>query len=293
MIKITDEDIFKIDEKLAKENVPFHARPIYAAMEILGQKFSIELFNNSTVEEIICIYSKLIPEVKYTWPGMGTGLAASIDQVRKVTIGVAYGNVTLSIHRALGFPNHEEYSKWCRNNRTIAAKSAFAFADMHDLVYGINNSQIEGDTPLFWGLSTEYIKTFSESLSLSGAVGSPILQQICLAVELALKGTLLHLGLTLTDVAKKPFGHNLINLGQKMTQLRSHKDDELVLKALRRFPNLVNERYCETNLSRLEIISLALDAQFISASCVRRITGTDLTSQIEDSDFGSRNNYFK
>ncbi|MDC4329250.1 hypothetical protein NQ674_13135 [Acinetobacter baumannii] len=79
MTKFTDADILRLDEAFAKEGIPFHARPLNAAMEILGNNFSINLLNNPLVIEIKQAYERLIPEVKYTWPGMGTGLVAAVD----------------------------------------------------------------------------------------------------------------------------------------------------------------------------------------------------------------------
>lgn len=77
-----------------------------------------------------------------------------------------------------------------------------------------------------------------------------------------------------------------------MVQEKSHRDDQLLLRMLSKFPDYVNDRYRETNLTRLEVISLALSAQFIAASAVRRISGRDVAEQIETSEIGPRSNYF-
>lgn len=198
MTKFTDADILRLDEAFAKEGIPFHARPLNAAMEILGSNFSLNLLNNPLVIEIKQAYERLIPEVKYTWPGMGTGLVASVDQVKKVTIGIIYGSVNISIDKGLGFSNDHEWIKWCRESREIINQSAFAFADMYDLVYGINGSDSPSTT--YWGLASEQLKLVAESLCQTGAISSPILEPICLTVELAIKGTLLYLGIPEKDL---------------------------------------------------------------------------------------------
>lgn len=294
MIKFTDENILRIDERFAQEGIPFHARPFHAAMEILGAKISIDFSKNPLFDEIVHTYERLIPEVKFTWPGMGTGLIASIDRVKKVTVGIAYGNVKLDIYKGLGFSNEKEWFDWCRKDYKIAAKSAFAFADMHDLVYGINeNTTTENNSSVLWGLAAEQMKLVSENLSQSGSISSSVLQPICLTAELSMKGTLLHLGISERDLRNpKLFGHNLLKLGEKMVQEKSHKDDQLLLDMLTKFPNYVDDRYRETQLTRLEVISIALSAQFIAASAVRRISGRDISSQIETSELGLRGNYF-
>lgn len=291
MTKFTDADILRLDETFAKEGIPFHARPLSAAMKILGNNFSINFIDNPLVIEIKQAYERLIPEVKYTWPGMGTGLVASVDQVKKVTIGIIYGSVNISIDKGLGFSNDQEWIKWCRGSLEIANQSAFAFADMYDLVYGINGSDSPSKT--YWGLASEQLKLVAESLCQTGEISSPILQPICLTVELAIKGTLLYLGIPEKDLRDpKKFGHNLVKLAQRMVQEKNHRDDQLLLRMLSKFPDYVNDRYRETNLTRLEVISLALSAQFIAASAVRRISGRDIAEQIENSEVGPRSNYF-
>lgn len=289
MINFTNNDILELDEDFAKRGIPFHARPFHAVKEILGKNFTIEEWDTPQSVEIRRVYQQLIPEVNYTWPGMGTGLVASIDRVKKVTIDIAYGTVNITIDKGLGFSNHQEWVQWCRGNNEIAMKSAFAFADMHDLVYGIDENR--GNSSTLWKLAAEQLRSVAESLSQSSSISSPILQPICLTVELALKGTLLHLGIAEKDLKnQKLFGHNLIKLGQKMVQEKNHRDDQLLLAKLSRFPDYVGDRYRETELTRLEVISLALDAQFIAASAVRRISERDFAKLIEISEVGPRSN---
>lgn len=293
MINFTDDDILKLDEHYATEGVAFHARPLRAAAEILGSAFVMGVLCNPQAREIQQAYARLIPEVEFTWPGMGTGLVASIDRVKKVVVGVTFGSVSISIEKGLGFSSREEWATWCRHNAMIANRSAFAFADMHDLVYGIDQIREQENVRTFWGLAAGQLKLVAESLSLSGAVSSPVLQPICLAAELAMKGTLLHLGMTEKELRNpKLFGHQLVNLAQKMTQECAHRDDTLLLEALTRFPDYVGGRYQETPLSRLEVVSLALDAQFVSASAVRRISGEDMALQIETEGPGPRGIFF-
>lgn len=124
MIKFTDKDILTLDERFAREDIPFHARPLHAATEILGEQFSIGFIDNPQVGEIQRAYARLIPEVEFTWPGMGTGLASSVDRVRKAIIGVTYGTVNITVDKGLGFSSHQEWAAWCRGDPKIAGRSA-------------------------------------------------------------------------------------------------------------------------------------------------------------------------
>lgn len=293
MINFTDNDILNLDKRFAEEGLPFHARPFRAAMSLLGSEFSLGFGGNPQVKEIENAYARLVPEVRSTWPGMGTGLAASLDRVRKVRVGVVFGEVVISVHEALGFTNPNDWMTWCRNDLRIASRSAFAIADIHDLVNGISHASTHRSTLTFWNLAADQIKLVAESLSQSGAVSSPVLQPICLAVELALKGTLTHFGISEKDLKNpKLFGHNLPKLAERMIQACSHRDDSLLLDALSRFPDYVADRYRDTQLNRLEVIALALDAQFVAASAIRRISNEDMALQIETNGPGPRGNFF-
>ncbi len=98
MIEFTDNDILKLDERFAHECIPFHARPLRAAREILGEQIPLGFDKNPRVDAIQRAYARLIPEVDFTWPGMGTGLVASIDRIRKVTIGIVFGEVNITLY---------------------------------------------------------------------------------------------------------------------------------------------------------------------------------------------------
>lgn len=294
MNKITEDDIYKIDEKLALQGVPFHARPFHAARLILGDDFFIPTQQNPRYKEIINIYSELIPEVNFTWPGMGTGIISSIDRIKKVTISISFGTPHISVHEGLGFSRESEWFKWCREDHKIIAKSIFAFSDMYDLVYGINDlSSVENNSLSLWGLATEHLQLVAESIYMSGSINSSVIQSICLIAELSIKGTLLYLNVPEKDLRNpKLYSHNLNNLANKMCSEKTYKDDQLLLNLISKFPNFVQERYQKTTLTRLEIISLALNAQFIAASAVRRISNRDIFTQNKGFMIGARSDYF-
>ncbi|MFJ1299141.1 hypothetical protein ACILG0_04190 [Pseudomonadota bacterium AL_CKDN230030165-1A_HGKHYDSX7] len=294
MANFTDDDILRLDERFAEENIPFHARPFRAAVEILGYQFVLGVGGDPQVMEIIRAYERLIPEVAFTWPGMGTGLVSSVDRVKKVRVGVSFGRNQITVARGLGFSSDENWIAWCRGDSEILARSAFAFADMCDLVYGVDNRTKENSDNAYvkWGLGAGHLEVVANHLSQSGKIDSPILQSVCLTVELAIKGTLLHLGLAEKDLKNpKLFGHNLSKLAERMAEDCTHRDDPFLLSAVAKFPEYVGGRYTTTPLNRREIIALALDAQFVAASAVRRISGVDMAKQVEEAE-GARGNFF-
>lgn len=293
MANFTDEDIFRLDKKYAQEGVRFHARPFHAALEILGSRFSEGPGSNPEVEEINRAYARLIPSVETTWPGTGVGLAASIDEVRKVTLGVTFGTVALTIDQGLEFDSSAKWFKWCRNDHNIAARSAYAFADIHDLIMGIDHAQhaaIPAARSL-WTQAASNLEDVANSLS-SSYISSSIIQSICLVAELAMKGTLYHSGMT--EKAIKDLNHRHKDIAEKLIAAYPHPDDELLVKAAHRLPNYVATRYTDSGLTRLDLVGLALDVQFIAASSLRRVSDAGMAAEMEKGgDFpGTRRSVF-
>jgi hypothetical protein len=110
---------------------------------------------NPAVEEINLAYARLVPEVETSWPGSGVGLIASIDQVRKVMLGLTYSSAPRSMDQLLDFKSHDESSQWCRGDINIAARSCYSFADISDFVTGINHMQgaAQGESLKLWTLA--------------------------------------------------------------------------------------------------------------------------------------------
>jgi len=294
MVLFTDEDILRLDRMYAQENVPFHARPLAAAFDILGDQFILDLMQNPAVEEINQAYMRLVPETEACWPGAGVGLVASVDQIRKVTLGIMYGNVQLTMDRALGFKDHEDWVLWCRGNPKIAAKSCYAFADIHDFIMGINYMEdtAQGESIKHWTLAAAHLEEISNSMSTSSNVASAT-QPICLIAELAMKGTLYHLGVSRKEI--RLLGHHHKDIAARLAAERPHRDDALISGIVNYIPDYVKTRYSGSNLTRLEVVQLALDVQFIAASSLRRISGVDTAHDLEEKgDFpGAREVVFK
>jgi len=288
MADYSEEDLLRLDAQYAEKGIPFHARPLRAAAEILKERFVMGSgpFGNPMVAEVCLAYERLIPETLTTWPGMGTGLVASVDRVRSVVVSVAYGSCRLTAAKGLGFDSEEEWFAWCRRDAGIVARSLFAFADMYDLTYGIDDLKISDQTRAFDLLckATEQMATTTSRLVTSGDPGEAILQTIGLTAELALKGSLLHLGVPEDSLAKRAYGHNYHALADKLIELQPHRDDCILQSVVQKLPDYVESRYHYTGMTRLQIIDLAIGAQFVAASAVRRISRRDIAAQIEASN---------
>lgn len=279
MASWTDKDLYRIDAELAKKGVARHARGFHTAMKILGPEFAIGVGGNPKVDEVIADYDRLFPDADHSWPGNGIGLAASVDQVRKITVPVVFGTCQVVVSKGLGFDTHDEFSKWCRYDPDIALRAAFAFADVFDLAYGRREvSNASPEVIETWTLALSQLEMTTNGL-LGGFDLSALTQSICMTVELSLKAALTHLGVD----AKKLRGlsHKNGDSAKLLASLKPHRDDALVKVLVDRLPSYVGSRYKRANLTRLEMVDLALGSQFIASSTLRRLTSRDFASHIE------------
>jgi len=283
MIQFSNDDLFRLDREFAEQDIPLHARPFRAAESLLGGNFSLGPFHTGDdVDEICKAYRELFPDADF-WPGAGKGLVASIDRVRTITLPIVLGEYRIEIDRGLGFKNRIQWSVWCRNDHDIGLRSAYAFADVHDLSRGTDMLTHGTNSHSYLQRSRQHLADVAASLSLSGAASEAALQHIILICELSLKAILLHLGMTVKEL-KDNFGHSLPELAREVSRLSPHSDDEEMIRACEAMPSLVASRYSTTGVSRLKIIQLALASQFVAAAAVRRLGFEDLSSQMGETD---------
>ena len=269
-----------LDLKYAKDGVHLHQRPFRAAREILGSEFSMGFGGNPQVEEIIAAYHAMIPEARASWPGMGIGLAAVVDQARKIVMPVSFGDCVLTPSRVLDFPDEQSWWQWCREDERIAAASHFAVADLHDLTYGLDDLRGNfGDEGDLWEMATSNLADAANNLPTAFSVDS-VLQPICMVVELSLKAALVRNGADINSF-KGPEGHKLVKLADRLARELPHRDDASVHDVVDHLPPYVGSRYKPAGLTRLDVVHLALGAQFVAASSVRRFSSRDLAAEME------------
>lgn len=273
--KWTNADLRVLDSKYAEADIPPHARPLRAAVEILGGGFSISTFGNPEVDAITAAYRALFPNGKATWPGAGIGFAASVDDGRKFTMGVSFGSPSVAIWTALGFDNQQSWWSWCREDAGIAGQAALAFADLHDFTLGCNElGQANKGADDLWHMAASNLADVANNLPTASGVDS-VVQPVCLTAELSLKAALHFTGI------EPEWKHHLSDLASKLVKARPHRDDVLVAHLVKHFPNYAQSRYKSAGLSRLMVVKLALAAQFVAASSVRRFTSVDLALVME------------
>lgn len=282
MTEWTLKTLRDLDRTYAEKGVHLHQRPFRAALDILRDQFRIGVGGNPEVQRIIAAYEEMVPEAKSSWPGMGTGLVAVVDHVRRVTVPVVFGSVRVEVGRSLGFASEREWWTWCREDRDLAAQTCFAFADLHDLTYGLDDLRGGDNRGLeLWKMATSNLSDVANTLPSTFSVDS-VLQPIYMTTELSLKAALVQNGANPESFKRKGAeGHNLARLAERLAREMPHRDDGLISEVVSRLPPYVGSRYAPAGLTRLEVVRLALGAQFVAASSVRRYSALDLAAQME------------
>lgn len=282
----TVQTLRDLDARYAEEGVHPHQRSFRAAVDILGDKFSMGVGGNPEVQHIMAAYDAMLPEASANWPGMGTGIAAVIDQVRRVTMPVIYGIASVEVWSALGFDSDQDWWTWCREDRQLAGRTCYAFADIVDLTYGLDDLKGSHGAGLqLWKMAVSNVSDFANSLPTTFSVDS-IIQPMCLAVELSLKAALVQAGEDPESFRKRGAeGHDLVRLAERVARELPHTDDPQLTEIAAAMPKYVESRYAPAGLTRLQVVRLALGAQFVAASSVRRYSDRGLAAEMERGDW--------
>ncbi|MGN8200074.1 hypothetical protein ACS8Y6_15440 [Salinisphaera sp. RV14] len=286
----TIQTLRDLDLKYAEEGIHPHQRPFHAASEILGDRFAIGVGANAEVERVTAAFEAMLSESNENWPGMGTGIAAVVDQVRRITAPVVFGAVSIQVWRGLGFNSEWEWWIWCRENRQVASRTCFAFADLFDLTYGLDDLQRgRGRGLQLWRMATSNVSDFANILPGTFSVDS-VVQPICLAVELSLKAAIVQAGEDPDSFRKRGAeGHDLERLAKRVARELPHRDDPQIAEIAAAMPKYIESRYAPAGFKRSQVVRLALGAQFIAASSVRRHSRHDLAAEMEQGNWpGSR-----
>jgi hypothetical protein len=76
-------------------------------------------------------------------------------------------------------------------------------------------------------------------------------------------------------------GHGLSAIAKALVQEVPGPSDARLVRAAAEFPNHVTSRYAAHGLKRIELIELAMKAQFVAADAVRRVTSRDFAGLFE------------
>jgi HEPN domain-containing protein len=185
-----------------------------------------------------------------------------------------------------------EWWHWCREDCDIAAGTCFAFADLLDFSYGLDDLQAQvPQARTLWHMARDNLSNAAAILPSAFDVDA-VLQPICMMVELSLKAALVLKGADPNSFRGRN-GHDLTALAVRVSREMPHRDDQLVQGVIAELPPYVASRYAPAGLPRLRVVQLAVAAQFVAASTIRRCTERDAALIMEVAEWpGPRRPFF-
>ncbi|RKS17080.1 HEPN domain-containing protein [Pseudomonas sp. WPR_5_2] len=287
-MEIIDEGFVRqMDDKLMAQDVKLHARPFQVAIEWMREKnITGDVFDKSTFEPLMVTYKRLYPSGDFSISALLTGGVALRDVMYPARVHVGYGQVTIDPLECIEI-EREELELVFQHYPDQGWRALYGVCDLWGFGYGVDDLIRSGSpaTDLLKNARSSVAATpriLSADLDLDAAV-----QTACLTAELAMKAALIHLGCTEERVRK--LSHHLTKLADELIATKPASSDDRLRKACAKFPNYVETRYAPHGLTRLELMALAMRAQFVAADAIRRISQRNLAGTVEGQpEFPSR-----
>jgi hypothetical protein len=276
---IDEKFVRETDEELIAQDVKIHARPIHVAMAWMD-KNSIygDLFDKQVWEPLMEIYRRLYPSGDFSVPAMLEGGVALRDRMYPVRVSVGFGYFRVEPLKAIDI-KHEELELIFQHNPEQGWKAFYGVCDLWDFAYGVDDL-VKTNSP-----ASELLNNAQSSLSaisriLTGSLDiDAAVQCACLTAELSMKAALRHLGSSDDEI--RNFSHHLKKLSDALIAKAPRATDERLRAACTEFPNYVQTRYASHGLTRLELMALAMRAQFVAADAIRRVTDRNMGGEME------------
>jgi hypothetical protein len=243
-----------------------------------AHSFSGDLFDKRLWDPLIESYRKLYPSGDFSMPAMLSGGVAIRDQIYPVRIPLAFGAAAVDPLTLVEIPR-TELELVFRLFPDQGWRAFYAVCDLWDFAYGVDDLTKLG-TPKPDFLVNARSNLAATTRILRGDIDlDAAVQTACLTAELSMKAALAHLGVH--EKALKDLSHSLPRLAQKLLGLAPSAADARLLATVQSFPNYVGARYTAHGLKRIELMELAMRAQYVAADAVRRIANRNLGAGME------------
>lgn len=279
MKTIDAEFVRKVDDDLVAKNLKLHQRPFHVAMAWMkAENLSGDLFDKSIWDPLMEIYRDLYPSGDFSMPAMLQGGVALRDQMYPVEVAVGYGTVSINPIDCIKIPR-AELEVIFKHYPDQGWRAFYGVADLWDFAYGVNDlSHGAGDAPQLLANAQSSLAATARILAGDLDIDAAV-QTICLTAELAMKGALAARGWTEPQYRK--LSHHLDRLADALIGEVSTAHDDRLRGAVAKFPDYVGTRYASHGMTRAELMTLAMRAQFVAAEAVRRVSSRDLAAQLE------------
>lgn len=277
MTVISIDDIRKIDDQLISQNVLIHQRPFQTTLEWMRLN-KIQGDISSFYKPVEDIYQKLYPRQKFSIPNLLIGGIAFRDQIYITRIPVIKGinlfdfvDIDPSELALMHNVYFEQYKK-----------AVYSICDLYDIAFGIDDilKEKESNEILVYWLEMILSSTMSAAFALSENINlANAIQSSLLSVELAAKSSLMYLGCDANYI--KSLGHCRKMIKENLITYKIIDENDDFFEIYYSLPKYVDSRYKPQNLSKQELVNIAIKSQFLVSEIIRKISKRNLAESIQ------------
>ena len=256
-----------------------HARPFHVVFAWMkANQIAGDFMDKSLWGPLMEIYHRLYPKGDFSMPAMVVGGVAFRDQMYLARANVGYGTFAIDPLKCIDI-TREELEFIFKNRPDQGWRAFYAVCDIWDFGYSVDDVVRSGTS------AKDLLVNARASLSATPRILTGNLdidssvQTACLTAELSIKGAVKHLGAT--DQELKGLSHRLPKLAEALIAQEPRPTDRRFAVAASKFPDYVGTRYGNHGLTRIQLMDLAMRAQFVAAEAVRRISDRNLAGEME------------
>ncbi|MEI2298207.1 hypothetical protein [Ensifer sp. MJa1] len=273
--------VIETDQKLLEKDIPLHARPFHVVVEWMRQNgIGGGLMAPEIWTPLNAAYDQLYPSSKRYMPPMLLGGVGFRDRMYAARVNVGFGQFKIVFLECIDIPKHELEVIW-RHRPAEVFRATYAVADLWDFAYGTEGlgrdlSSFHGQ---LWNNARSAITSAAQDLSRDHAFDLSV-QSSCIAAELAMKGVLAYRGWPESEIRK--LNHDLPKIAEAIIKEAPSSTDVRLMQACGVFPGYANSRYKQHGLSKIQLIELAMRAQYVAADVLRRVSQRNIGGDLEN-----------
>jgi len=278
MTLISIDDIRQIDDKLIAKNVLIYQRPLEATLEWMSLnkiQGDISAFLKSVGE----VYKILYPRQKFSFPNLLIGGISFRDQVYIARIPLGYGALSGSLFNFVDI-DHSELALMHNIYYEQYKRALYTICDLFDIAFGIDDifKEKESNESLTYWLEMILSSTMSAAFALSENINlANAIQSSLLSVELAAKSSLMYLGCDANYI--KSLGHCRKMIKENLISYKIIDENDDFFEIYYSLPKYVDSRYKPQNLSKQELVNIAIKSQFLVSEIIRKISKRNLARE--------------
>ena len=280
MTLISIDDIRQIDDKLIAKNVLIYQRPLEATLEWMSLN-KIQGDISAFLKAVGEVYKILYPRQKFSFPNLLIGGISFRDQVYIARIPLGYGALSGSLFNFVDI-DHSELALMHNIYYEQYKRALYTICDLFDIAFGIDDifKEKESNESLTYWLEMILSSTMSAAFALSENINlANAIQSSLLSVELAAKSSLMYLGCDANYI--KSLGHCRKMIKENLISYKIIDENDDFFEIYYSLPKYVDSRYKPQNLSKQELVNIAIKSQFLVSEIIRKISKRNLARDMQ------------